>query len=190
MSKILILGAGAMGTAFSVPCLDRQHQVKIVGTHLEENVTVDASGVSDDYVGACYDFGESCFNRDRVNLALRYYRDDWSVSLLTRFLSKIDVSDDVKEYFAESPYGDALPAGWQEEVFDIHSIPRYSVSSLSVGYNLSDSVMFNFGVQNLFDKKPPYYKDFFGFVDPQINTPQNTYDIVGRYYTLGFRISY
>ena len=37
MSKILILGAGAMGTAFSVPCLDRQHQVKIVGTHLEEN---------------------------------------------------------------------------------------------------------------------------------------------------------
>jgi outer membrane receptor protein involved in Fe transport len=50
--------------------------------------------------------------------------------------------------------------------------------------------MFNFGVQNLFDKKPPYYKDFFGFVDPQINTPQNTYDIVGRYYTLGFRISY
>jgi len=36
MSKILILGAGAMGTAFSVPCLDRQHQVKIVGTHLED----------------------------------------------------------------------------------------------------------------------------------------------------------
>jgi len=165
-------------------------QIDIIGTHLEENVTVDASGVSDDYVGKCFDFGESCYNRDRVNLALRYYKDDWSVALLTRFLSEIEVSDDVKEYFAESPYGDPLPDGWQQEVFDIYSIERYSISSLSVGYNLSESVMFNFGVQNLFDKKPPYYKDFFGFVDPQINTPQNTYDIVGRYYTLGFRISY
>ena len=36
MANILILGAGAMGSAFSVPCLDRQHQVKIVGTHLED----------------------------------------------------------------------------------------------------------------------------------------------------------
>ena len=37
MANILIFGAGAIGSAFSVPCLDRQHQVRIVGTHLEEN---------------------------------------------------------------------------------------------------------------------------------------------------------
>ena len=36
MVNILIFGAGAIGSAFSVPCLDRQHQVRIVGTHLEE----------------------------------------------------------------------------------------------------------------------------------------------------------
>ena len=36
MIKILILGAGAMGSAFSVPCIDRNHQVTIVGTHLED----------------------------------------------------------------------------------------------------------------------------------------------------------
>jgi len=35
MAKILIIGAGSMGAAFSIPCLDSQHQVKIVGTHLE-----------------------------------------------------------------------------------------------------------------------------------------------------------
>ena len=35
MSKILIIGAGAMGTAFSLPCLDNNHDVSIVGTHLE-----------------------------------------------------------------------------------------------------------------------------------------------------------
>jgi len=35
MSKIVIIGAGAMGTAFAFPCLDNKHDVNIVGTHLE-----------------------------------------------------------------------------------------------------------------------------------------------------------
>ena len=35
MSKIIIIGAGAMGTAFAFPCLDNKHDVNIVGTHLE-----------------------------------------------------------------------------------------------------------------------------------------------------------
>ena len=37
MSKIVIIGAGAMGTAFSIPCLDNNHDVNIVGTHLEND---------------------------------------------------------------------------------------------------------------------------------------------------------
>ena len=40
MAKILILGAGAIGIAFSIPCIDRQHQVKIVGTYLENKFIV------------------------------------------------------------------------------------------------------------------------------------------------------
>tara|TARA_B100000579_G_scaffold437348_1_gene466314 strand:+ start:4351 stop:5397 length:1047 start_codon:yes stop_codon:yes gene_type:complete len=35
MSKVLIIGAGAMGTAFAFPCLDNNHDINIVGTHLE-----------------------------------------------------------------------------------------------------------------------------------------------------------
>ena len=35
MSKIVIIGAGAMGSAFALPCLDNNHDVIIVGTHLE-----------------------------------------------------------------------------------------------------------------------------------------------------------
>ena len=35
MAKILILGAGSMGTAFSIPCSDNNHEVFIIGTHLE-----------------------------------------------------------------------------------------------------------------------------------------------------------
>ncbi len=37
MANILILGAGTMGTAFSFPCSDNNHQVSIIGSHLEDN---------------------------------------------------------------------------------------------------------------------------------------------------------
>ena len=37
MANILILGAGAMGTAFAYPCIDNKHNVNIVGTHLEND---------------------------------------------------------------------------------------------------------------------------------------------------------
>ena len=36
MSKIIIIGAGAMGTAFAFPCFDNNHDINIVGTHLED----------------------------------------------------------------------------------------------------------------------------------------------------------
>ena len=35
MSKIVIIGAGAMGSAFALPCLDNNHDINILGTHLE-----------------------------------------------------------------------------------------------------------------------------------------------------------
>ena len=37
MSKIIIIGAGAMGSAFTLPCLDNNHDISIVGTHLEND---------------------------------------------------------------------------------------------------------------------------------------------------------
>ena len=37
MSKIVIIGAGAMGTAFAFPCLDNNHDINIVGTHLDND---------------------------------------------------------------------------------------------------------------------------------------------------------
>ena len=38
MSKIIIIGAGAMGTAFAVPCSDNGHEVHVIGTHLEDKL--------------------------------------------------------------------------------------------------------------------------------------------------------
>ena len=35
MKKIVIIGAGAMGSAFTVPCVDNDNDVTLIGTHLE-----------------------------------------------------------------------------------------------------------------------------------------------------------
>ena len=40
MSKILIIGAGAMGSAFSFPCVDNGHTVSIMGSPLENKSMV------------------------------------------------------------------------------------------------------------------------------------------------------
>ena len=38
MKKIIIIGAGAMGSAFAVPCTDNKNDVTLVGTHLENEL--------------------------------------------------------------------------------------------------------------------------------------------------------
>ena len=38
MKKIIIIGAGAMGSAFAVPCLENKNEVILVGTHLENDL--------------------------------------------------------------------------------------------------------------------------------------------------------
>ena len=38
MKKIIIIGAGAMGSAFAVPCIENKNDVTLVGTHLEDNL--------------------------------------------------------------------------------------------------------------------------------------------------------
>jgi len=38
MKKILIIGAGAMGSAFSVPCVENKNDTILVGTHLENDL--------------------------------------------------------------------------------------------------------------------------------------------------------
>ena len=38
MKKIIIIGAGAMGSAFAVPCVDNKNDVTVVGTHLENEL--------------------------------------------------------------------------------------------------------------------------------------------------------
>ena len=38
MKKIIIIGAGAMGSAFTVPCVENNNEVTLIGTHLENEL--------------------------------------------------------------------------------------------------------------------------------------------------------
>jgi len=174
-----------------LPRIGGGFEVDIIGTHFKENVSVDASGISDDFVGQCYSFGESCFNRDRINIGLRWYKNDWRVNLTTRYLSGIDMPDNAAAYFGgDTLYGLPLTAELKEQIESIHSIDDYTYSYLTIAYNATDNINVSLSISNLFDRKPPYYKSYQGFVDPQINFPQNTYDVVGRYFTVGFKLTY
>ena len=47
MKKIIIIGAGAMGSAFAVPCVENENDVTIIGTHLEDDLIKDI--ISNEY---------------------------------------------------------------------------------------------------------------------------------------------
>ena len=38
MTKIIIIGAGAMGSAFTIPCIENGNDVTLIGTHLENDL--------------------------------------------------------------------------------------------------------------------------------------------------------
>ena len=65
-----------------IPMIGGSLEVDVIGTHFDQYVAVDETGISADRVGKCYSFGDNCFNRDRTNLTLRWYKDDWTVRVV------------------------------------------------------------------------------------------------------------
>ena len=116
MKKILILGAGAMGSAFTVPCVENNHDVVLSGTHLEDN-TIDQI-IQNNYLHPALNcklpknlkiikfdnFSKEFKNKpDLIVIAvsskgidwaakeiLKYYSEDISILLLTKGLTIID----------------------------------------------------------------------------------------------------
>ena len=116
MKKILILGAGAMGSAFTAPCVENNHDVVLSGTHLEDN-TIDQI-IQNNYLHPALNcklpknlkiikfdnFSKEFKNKpDLIVIAvsskgidwaakeiLKYYSKDISILLLTKGLTIID----------------------------------------------------------------------------------------------------
>lgn len=64
----------------------------------------------------------------------------------------------------------------------IPTIPAYNYFYLNGSWQVTDTVQFYGGIDNLTDKAPPIYTRGF-----QYNTDPSTYDVIGRYYYMGIR---
>ena len=71
MANILVLGAGAMGSAFCFPLADSGHSVSLVGTHLDRD-WISSARMSGSHPKTCipYPPGVTCFFHDQFSKAL------------------------------------------------------------------------------------------------------------------------
>jgi len=97
MGNVVILGAGVMGTAFSMPLADNGHQVKLVGTHLDGDIVEEIhasrvhprlkSRVRDTVVPYTYDrLGEALQDADLVVLGVNSLGIEWAGRMLGEHL--------------------------------------------------------------------------------------------------------
>ena len=51
MKKIVIIGAGSMGSAFTLPCVDNRNRTFLIGTHLEDKLIniLELKNLKDDF---------------------------------------------------------------------------------------------------------------------------------------------
>jgi glycerol-3-phosphate dehydrogenase (NAD(P)+) len=93
MAKIAILGAGLMGTAFSIPLTDNGHQVHLVGTHLDGDIIEEIhesrmhprlrTRVAEMVLPYTYDrLGEAIEGVDLVVLGVNSLGVDWAAGML------------------------------------------------------------------------------------------------------------
>jgi glycerol-3-phosphate dehydrogenase (NAD(P)+) len=97
MAKILILGAGVMGTAISVPLTDNGHTVHLVGTHLDGDIIEEIHDsrfhpklrvrVADTVKPYTYDrLGEAMAGIELVILGVNSLGVDWAAEMLGPYL--------------------------------------------------------------------------------------------------------
>ena len=93
MANVVVLGAGVMGTAFTMPLADNGHQVKLVGTHLDTDIIEEIhetrvhprlkSRVRDSVQPYTYDrLAEALRGADFVVLGVNSLGIDWAAEML------------------------------------------------------------------------------------------------------------
>jgi outer membrane receptor protein involved in Fe transport len=122
-------------------------------------------------------YGTACdpVNTTRWMQRTTWSKDDFTVSLLWRHASEIDVLPD------EAP-----------DVFEkFRVIEAYNYFDLYGSYDWGDNMTFTFGVDNLFDKAPPVVGNEAGSTQYNSgNTFPSNYDVLGRLYKFGLKVKF
>jgi iron complex outermembrane receptor protein len=95
----------------------------------------------------------------KSNLTISIKSDDWSATYQARY---VDGMDDI-----------SCGAG---NTCTAPTVPSVTYSDISGSYYLTDTVTLSGGINNMFDKQPPFYTNY-----NDSNTDPYTYDVIGRY---------
>ena len=151
----------------------------VKGTYLKERGFVDDLGERTNFVGSCGGFIAACGNQWRINSRIGYTNDKFRLVWTTRMLSPVeeDEAGALDLLINDFGYSEA-DAATLVEPYVIRDWFLYH--DLNVRYKFDDNMSITLGVDNVFDKKPPYWKEVDGFFSATENTPFATYDTVGR----------
>lgn len=155
--------------------------LNVSGTYYMAREDIDADGNAFDFVGRCTGFIFACFNEWRVNTTATYSTDNVRASWTVRALS--DVTED--ESRARDFLRDFGTFGTDEGLIS-QAAKDYTIqdwffySDVNMQYSFDNDLQVAFGVDNVFNKKPPYIKEVDGLFSPTENTAFGTYDTIGR----------
>ncbi|WP_299810169.1 TonB-dependent receptor [uncultured Shewanella sp.] len=130
-------------------------------TILLENVS-EISGQSIDYAGYITS-GMGSFAKVKSNFDLGVQGADWSANYQARYISGMD------SYDCQAADSSCLAP-------TVGSVVYHDISG---SYYFNNGLQLSLGVNNLFDKEPPYYSG-----NNDANTDPYTYDTLGRYFYL------
>jgi outer membrane receptor protein involved in Fe transport len=131
----------------------------LLGNHQWENSFTPIAGV-DQVVECAGNFGLNCGDptpKWKWTTRLSWADGPLTTSIRWRYLGSVDDDD-------------------PETDFVVDELDSYNVFDLAFAFDVTDNATFNFGINNLFNKKPPIMGDN----QEQANTYPGTYDVLGR----------
>ena len=129
-------------------------------TSILDKYEVEVAGVTTDYAGLITS-GIGSYAELKSNLTINVTGNDWSGQYKARYISGMDSSSCLTD-----PTSCFAP--------EVGSVVYHDVSG---SYNATETVTLTGGINNLFDKEPPYYSG-----NNDSNTDPYTYDVMGRYF--------
>ena len=149
-----------MNIAYVFDAMGVNWRASLDTSYLKEFEESDQDGNKVDFRGSVTS-GDGAYAKWKSNFNLAVNADDWSATYEMRYIDGMDSFSCIgKESTCHSP-----------------TVGSVVYHDLSGSYNLSDSVTLSGGVNNLFDKQPPYFTG-----NNDSNTDPYTYDVLGRYF--------
>lgn len=155
-----------LNLAYVFEALDLSWRAALDTTYLDEYV-VEVTGEPTDYAGLIT-AGKGGYADLKSNLSLKVSADSWSATYKARYIAGMDSYNCLNKDTCYAP-----------------TTPTVIYHDISGSYIVNETVSFSAGVNNLFDKQPPYYS---GNTDS--NTDPYTYDVLGRRLFAGVNVKF